>query len=387
MIGNRQAKVTSPMKSLFFYGIIVVLFMGLHCSLNAQTLLSHDFNDGDFGPYEVNKTSQESRVYITDSCVETHWDQTLYDGTNSGRKAQFRPEDYPDYQFTQELWEGFYLKIDSDYMVDNTNTDACLMQIWGHNDETGSENHMAMLQFDGRNGGALCWQHRYNSVEDKTHLLIYSDFPRDQWVKIIIRVKLCDTDNGTVQVWVDDELMLDVTGQTIGWGDMDSTGMINETYATNSFGQYNYRENASWDETYDEESHYFDGHMEGETRTVFYDNVSLWNGTDGYSIVDPGDEYATDEVTSENSITMDAGTTKNSIMSLYPNPVSDELTINIDDLQNATLAIISHTGQVVASGEITAGKGTVNVSGLSVGVYIVKATEGEQVCMGTFIKE
>lgn len=81
--------------------------------------------------------------------------------------------------------------------------------------------------------------------------------------------------------------MLNKTGLRMGWSDMNANGMINQTYSTMSFGQYNYRENASYAQTPDSEMHLYDGHLRGETRTVTYDDLSLWNGADGYDLVNP----------------------------------------------------------------------------------------------------
>ena len=278
--------------------LILVFFVSFQWSLNAQKLITHDFDNESFFPYVVPKADQESRVKIVNKSVETHWDQSLYNGTNSGRKAQIKQAagDHTDdeVQFKQHIWMGFSIKIHNDYMKDNTNTNAGLMQIWGYNSNSGTANHMCMLKFDGRNGGALVWQHRYNSVANKTHYLIQDNFPRDQFVDVVIHVQLKNKDEGTVEIWIDGELKVNKTNQTIGWGDMDETGMINETYAFGtSIGQYNYLENASIDDAYDGDGHQFDGHMAGETRTVTYDNVSLYNGANGYSLVNPEGEEET----------------------------------------------------------------------------------------------
>jgi len=127
-----------------FYLISIMWSICLFNSLNGQTLITHDFKDGLLDPFYVAKTDQLDRVYVVDEAVETFWDQSLYNGTNSGRKAQFMPIN--ELVWKQELWMGFRLKIHSDYMAENTNTEAGLMQIWGYNDETGSANHMCMLQ-------------------------------------------------------------------------------------------------------------------------------------------------------------------------------------------------------------------------------------------------
>lgn len=279
------------MKTILINLFATILFFGLSGTLQAQEFTTHNFNDGNFFPYVVPKPDQRARVKIVNRRVETHWDQALYNGTNSGRKAQIKQAGAAitdEIIFTQHIWMGFWLKIHGDYMRDNTNTNAGLMQIWGHNGISGAANHMAMLKFDGRNGGALVWQHRYNSVAKKTHHLIYPNFPKDKFVRVVMHIKLAERDKGLVQVWVDDELRLNESNQTIGWGEQDATGMINGTYAHGtSIGQYNYFENANYDDAYDGDNHYFFGHMEGETRTVTYDNVSLYSGADGYSLVDP----------------------------------------------------------------------------------------------------
>lgn len=262
------------------------------CSLlssytSAQELMMHDFNDGTLGPFE---SGNLNRITFTDGVLEGTWSASDFtgSGTNS-KKTEFRAEDNA-YRFTQEFWTGFRLMIHNDYMAQNTNTDAGLMQIWGFDEAAGSANHYAMLKFDGRNGGALVWYHRYNGGSTgKRNFLVYPNFPRNQFVDIIIRVRL-SSNGGTVQIWADGEQRLNETGQTMGWGDMNANGQINQSYSTpGSWGMYNYRNTAGYDQTYDSSNHLFDGYLPGETRTVSYDNLSLWNGTNGYSIVDPSE--------------------------------------------------------------------------------------------------
>lgn len=265
----------------------VVMFGATHLG-NAQRLIKHDFNDGSFGPYEVNKSDQKARVYLKDGAVETHWKQELYNGTNSGRKAQFRPIE--DIIFTQHIWMGLRIKIHEDYMKDNPNTNAGLMQIWGTTGAQGNGNHMCMLKFDGRKGGALVWQHRYNSVKNKTYHLIEPNFPRNEFVDVVVHVQLKNRNNGIVQVWVNGELKVNETNQTIGWGELDETGMINGTHCFGtSLGQYNFFVEPNTDDSYDGKNISYDGHLEGETRTVTYDNVALYNGVDGYDLVNPAE--------------------------------------------------------------------------------------------------
>ncbi|MEP5340958.1 MAG: T9SS type A sorting domain-containing protein [Algibacter sp.] len=271
------------MKKLFCLSAFA-LCLGLTSSLNAQTE-SHDFNDGLWGPFKVGKTEQENRVKVLNQRVKTTWDEDDYNGTNSGRKSQFNLTN--NVTWTQEFWTGFMLNVDSNYMANNTNTEAALMQIWGIN-SSGSGNHMAMLKFDGNNGGELTWQHRYNSVAAEQDYLVDDNFTRNTYKKIIIRIKLAEYNKGIVQIWVDDVLKLDKSNQTIGWGTQTSNGQTGGAYCLGpSFGQYNFLVNASTAQTYYSSSHSFDGHMNGEERTVSYDDVSVYVGSNGYDIVDP----------------------------------------------------------------------------------------------------
>lgn len=272
------------MKNSFYLSVLALCF-GFLSTLNAQNLISHHFNDGEISPFEVD-TGQDSRVTIVNNAVQTQWKEVNYDGTNYGRKAQLVLPDGVDV-FKNEFWLGFDIKIDSDYMANDYNTDAGLMQVWGFNDATGSANHYAMLKFEGRDGGGLVWAHRYQHGTP-TNYLVQGDFPRDEFVKVVARIKL-SSDGGIVQIWVNDVLKINKTGLNIGWGDMNADGQINDSYSLGAaLGQYNFRPDPDSGYTHDSNSHYFLGHKEGETRTVTFDNVSMYyDGANGYSIVDP----------------------------------------------------------------------------------------------------
>ncbi|MEP1490480.1 MAG: T9SS type A sorting domain-containing protein [Algibacter sp.] len=275
------------MKKLFYLSAFA-LSLGLVNSVSAQTFATHDFNDGNLDPFEIGKSDQSSRVQVVSNSVKTTWDEDDYNGSNSDRKSQFNPID--EVKFTQEFWAGFELKVDSNYMATNTNTEAGLMQIWGFNPD-GTGNHIAMLKFDGNNGGELTWQHRYNSSSSEQDYLVYSNFPRNTYKKIVIRVKLAQYNKGTVQIWVDDVLKLSKTNQTIGWGTQTSSGQTSGYYSSGAaFGQYNFLENAATAQTYYSSSHSFDGHLSGEQRTVYYDDVTVYVGENGYEVVDPDND-------------------------------------------------------------------------------------------------
>ena len=64
----------------------------------------------------------------------------------------------------------------------------------------------------------------------------------------------------------------------------------------------------------------------------------------------------------------------NSQFSIYPNPVDG--VVNIDVGEPATLMIMDITGRVWYTGDLVCGKNTIEVHGLSTGVYLVQVTSG-----------
>ena len=72
---------------------------------------------------------------------------------------------------------------------------------------------------------------------------------------------------------------------------------------------------------------------------------------------------------------------------IYPNPVSDVLTIEINGSQTARVDIINNAGQAIVSRNIKAGSGNIDVSGLPSGIYIVKVADGQNVQTKKIIKK
>jgi Secretion system C-terminal sorting domain len=76
-------------------------------------------------------------------------------------------------------------------------------------------------------------------------------------------------------------------------------------------------------------------------------------------------------------------------ISVYPNPTNSDLNINFENpIENATLKIISITGQIVIEKQNIAGDNfNYDVSNLSKGMYIVQITDGDSILNSKFIKE
>lgn len=66
-------------------------------------------------------------------------------------------------------------------------------------------------------------------------------------------------------------------------------------------------------------------------------------------------------------------------MDIYPNPVVNQVNINVQDYRDATMEIYDLQGKVVKSQELSSERSNVDVSGLEDGTYLVRVINGEKV--------
>ncbi len=77
----------------------------------------------------------------------------------------------------------------------------------------------------------------------------------------------------------------------------------------------------------------------------------------------------------------------NNLIKVYPNPVSDELVIEINDgSQLSTIKISNIIGQIVYNGEMK-DKKVISVAGFAKGVYMVKIDTGKEIIVKKIVKE
>jgi len=72
---------------------------------------------------------------------------------------------------------------------------------------------------------------------------------------------------------------------------------------------------------------------------------------------------------------------------IYPNPTSDILNIQLDNENDGVYEVYDIQGRNIAADSILNGRGEVNVSSLSNGVYFVKVTQGKSTSTKRFIKK
>jgi len=106
----------------------------------------------------------------------------------------------------------------------------------------------------------------------------------------------------------------------------------------------------------------------------------------GYSCAGGADNKLTlAKISSTQSPTAIQKINESLLFSVFPNPATDYITINY--FQKATLEITNIESQIIKTFNITDTETTIDVSGLSGGVYIIKAQSDKGVVVKKFIKE
>lgn len=79
---------------------------------------------------------------------------------------------------------------------------------------------------------------------------------------------------------------------------------------------------------------------------------------------------------------------KSSIVSgMYPNPVEDQLVIELANNSSASVEIVNLLGTVVVKALINGGDNTIDVNGLPTGIYVVRIADGESVYTERIVKK
>ena len=88
------------------------------------------------------------------------------------------------------------------------------------------------------------------------------------------------------------------------------------------------------------------------------------------------------------SVLLDPQTSdNNAVFTVYPNPVNDQLVIELSNAQEATYAIINNAGQPLQSGGINGSSVSVDVDSLASGIYLVKVSSNHEIYFRKIIKK
>jgi hypothetical protein len=272
---------------------VITILLGFTAVVNAQSItVTSNFDDGVMDPFLECTTKDPHYTRIEDGRVKTFWSsEGGWDGTRADKGAEMCIAT-DNFKTTKEGWYGFSMTLGDDYPV---NKDAGIAQVFGF-----SANYYTWEAMLKMTNNELIMGYRGKGSEQPgadeiTNTVILSAPERERTYNIIIHFILSANNNGTMEIWVDGENKMEHTGINLGFGTwVDDIQTCSECRTELKAGQYNY-DYENWD--YD------------ETRTIYYDNVTMYNGSDGYTIVDPSygedltvhNEFATASVTDDNN--------------------------------------------------------------------------------------
>ena len=73
-------------------------------------------------------------------------------------------------------------------------------------------------------------------------------------------------------------------------------------------------------------------------------------------------------------------------MPISPNPVENNLFVELNDSKEATIEIFNENGQLLIQKTITNSQNTINTNNLSTGIYWLKLTSNKGIITKKFIK-
>ena len=252
--------MTTKIKTL----LLIILFGSLAVGANAQDFSDSDFDNGSLGPFNECTTAGANYAKVVSGRLKTYWAADEYRGTRVYRGAEV----CSDWETLKEGWYGMTMTVGSDYPLDRKGGVAQIFQFVNSSFWTWA----AMLQMD---NGDLTIIHRDNGGTSRnTEEVVYSNFPIAEEMDIVMHFVLSAENQGLLKIWINGQLEYSKTNINFGFGSWnnDDTQTGDDTRIELKAGQYNFDDSA---------------YRSGETRTVYYDNLSWWAGSNGYDIVNP----------------------------------------------------------------------------------------------------
>lgn len=235
----------------------------------AAGLLSHNFDNGDLGDFVECTSKTPNYTNVDNGRVITHWHESGYDGgrVSKGTEACATLDDF---QSTKESWMGFTMNIDATHRND---TQSGVAQIFQFVDDSDIYTWTGMLKYE---DGDLTFVRRSgNNSSSQVNTVVVKNFERDRDHEVIIHYILSNNESGEVEIWVDGDKKYAQYDINFGFGNFNSADeQYGDTYVELKFGQYNYQ---------------VDEYESNEERIIYYDNMTWYNGSYGYTVVDPSE--------------------------------------------------------------------------------------------------
>ncbi len=243
--------------------------------VDTSTQKATSFTDGTVSPFSICTTQSpnfgRNAILDGDPSIQFSWTQVGYNGTRDRRGA----EACSSLNFTKEGWYGFQFYLPAPGFP--TDKSEGIGQIFALG---GCSSWAAMLHVT---NNSLTMSHRGvctpTGVPEEP---ITSNIPRNTWNPIVIHFVVSHQKAGTLEVWFGDAVCrggaptFRLTGIDFGFGTWMGDTLVDtpNNGIGLKFGMYNF-----------DAANY----TVGETRTIYYDNVSqlVGNPANAYSIVNP----------------------------------------------------------------------------------------------------
>lgn len=232
------------------------------------------FNNGSLSPFYSCNTGGGNTASVVSSRLKCYWKQSNY---NSRLTRNFKGAEIcsPIY-FREQVYVGFKVFIPSSTagtwsFPDNRNT--TITQILSAN---GCSSWSAMLEIKNND---LYISHRSACVTGTVEKIL-TGVPRDQWLSFQLRYVPSDDNHGGVQIIYDGNTIYSKTGVDFAWGVFSGQNVLDSSSSTSymrvKYGMY----------CHDADS-YTGSSYTNDSRTIYFDNVSVRQGSNGWNYVDP----------------------------------------------------------------------------------------------------
>ena len=250
------------MKHLLSLSLKVMLL--IYGFTSAQTLVTHDFNDNSLGPFNECTTRSPNFSRAQDGRLVTHWREDGYRGNRLSAGAEACADQVV---FSKEGWYGMKFELGADY---SQHSQGAIAQIFGSRQEFGTWSGLLELE-----QGELVAIHRRGAGTPQRFTVI-DNVQNEREYSVVVHFILSGINEGLFEVWIDGERVYQARNISFGLGNFNSNDVLdvpNHNFQTFKIGMYNYASN---------------DYIENETRTIYYDDVSWYNGgSEGFDIVNP----------------------------------------------------------------------------------------------------
>lgn len=238
-------------------------------------LISHNFNNGNLAPFEPCTVASPNYSRVINGRVKTYWTEDGYRNNRTTRGAEFCEVGRGDgedqeLRFHKEGWMGFSMNVHED---NTRNTDYAVTQVMGYRNWDNENRFNSWSFLMNLDNGDLTIDYR-RGAGNPTTATVVRNFTQGVDHDFIINFVNSNESKGKLEIWINGHRAYSANNINLGMGDFNNQDEQDfGSHSAFKLGMYNYNS---------------DEYIDGEERTVYYDNVSWYSGSNGYDLVDPG---------------------------------------------------------------------------------------------------